>query len=305
MQMKKLTMGFFGRQRPVVPPSAPVAEKPIDPERLAELMRCFPISGKIRFYPEHRKDIVLESIVIAYGIDKQLIYTQHDIRVDSDTGKPVVTVDDDWKDRRMREVRSFCLLIPYVGGMEGDLDYDRRVALESGGFLQRGEVLTLMSLSNARGVPHVNCLVRKRTLLRDGYYANHAVVVLEIQSETLNHIDQRQQMRVRTAIPVTLQSSDDMPPVTAMMVDFTETSLKLRLGPSTDPVAERKNLIITIDLPAHGRKFIFGGRPLRSDGDYLVLSLTSRFRDSRFRDIELMDALDLKATLLQHPSTRP
>ncbi len=298
-------MGFFGRQRPADPPRAQDAERPIDPERLAELMRCFPISGKIRYYPEHRKDIVLESIVIAYGINNQLIYTQHDIRVDSDTGKPVVTVEDDWKDRRMREVRSFCLLIPYVGGMEGDLDYDRRVALETGGFLQRGEVLTLMSLCNTRGVPHVNSVVRKRTLLKDGYYANHAVVVLEVQPETLNHIDQRQQMRVRTAIPVSLQSADEAPPFTAMMVDFTESSLKLRLDPSADPVAERKNLIITIDLPAHGRKFILGGRPLRRDGDYLVISLTSRFRDSRFRDIELMDALDLKATLLQHPSTRP
>jgi hypothetical protein len=305
MQMKKLTMGFFGRERSAEPPRAEDIGQPIDPERLAELMRCFPISGKIRYFPEHRKDIVLESIVIAYGIDHRLIYTQHEIHIDDDGGRPVVMVDDDWKDRRIREVQSFCLLIPFAGGgMKGDLDYDRRVALETGGFLQRGETLTLMSLGNARGVPHVRSLVRKRTLLKTGYYANHAVVVLEVQPETLNHIDQRQQMRVRTAIPVTLQSTDEAPPCSAMMVDFTESSMKLRLDPSAQALAERRNLIVTIDLPAHGRKFILGGKPLRRDGEYLVISLASRFRDSRFRDIELMDALDLKATLLQHTSTR-
>lgn len=304
MQMRKLTMGFFGRARAAAAMPRDEA-KAIDPRLLAEVMRCFPISGKIRYYPEHRKDIVLESIVIAYGIDQRLIYTQHDIRIDEDSGEPVFTLDEDWKDRRLSGVRSFSLLIPYIGGMEGDLDYDRRVALETGGFLQRGETLTLMSLSNARGVPHMNTIVRKRTLLREGYYANHAVVVLEAQADTLNHIDQRQQMRVRTAIPVTLQTADDAPPCTAMMVDFTESSMKFRLGREAGEVAERRNLIVTIDLPAHGRKFILGGRTVRRDGDTLVISLVSRFRDARFRDIELMDALDLKATLLQHPSTRP
>lgn len=306
MLMPKLTRGFFGRARGAAA-AMPRDEAPqiIDPQRLAEVIRCFPISGKIRYYPEHRKDIVLESIVIAYGIDSRLVYTRHDIRIDETSGEPVFTLDEDWKDRRLSGVRSFCLLIPYVGGMEGDLDYDRRVALETGGFLQRGETLTLMSLSNARGVPHVNTVVRKRTLLREGYYANHAVVVLEVRTDTLNHIDQRQQVRVRTAIPVTLQTTDDTPPCAAMMVDFTESSMKFRLDRAAGEVAERRNLIVTIDLPAHGRKFILGGRTLRRDGDYLVITLVSRFRDARFRDIELMDALDLKATLLQHPSTRP
>lgn len=204
----------------------------------------------------------------------------------------------------MREVKSFCLLIPYMGGAEGDLDYDRRVALETGGYLQRGEVLTLMSLCNTRGVPHVNSLVRKRVLLKDGYYANHAVVVLEIQADSLNHIDQRQQMRVRTAVPVAIHLAEEGPTFDGLLVDFTECSLKLRLDDAAGLIGERRNLVVTIDLPAQGRKFVLAGRVLRRDGDYLVLSLSSRLKDTRFRDIELMDALDLKATLLQHPSTR-
>ncbi len=298
-------MGFLGRHRQDVPPPGPPEdEQAIDSERLIEMMRCFPISGKIRYFPEHRKDIVLESIVIAYGINNHLIYTQHDIEVDADNGAPIFMLDDNWKDRRVRDVRSFCLLIPFMGGAEGDLDYDRRVALETGGYLQRGEVLTLMSLCNSRGVPHVNSTVRKRVMLKEGYYANHAVVVLETRPETLNHIDQRQQMRVRTAIPVSLHLADEGPVFDCLLVDFTECSLKLRLDGAAGLIGERRNLVVTIDLPAQGRKFVLAGRVLRRDGDFFVLSLSSRLKDTRFRDIELMDALDLKATLLQHPSTR-
>lgn len=302
MNMPKFKLGFLGRGRDAAPTDAP---PPIDSARLVELMRCFPISGKVRYFPEHRKDIVLESLVIAYGIDSHLVYTQNDIHIDNDNGAPVFTLDEDWQDHRIRDVRRFCLLLPYIGGMAGDLDYDRRVALETGGFLQRGEVLTLMSLSNNRGIPHVNAVVRKRTLLKEGYYANHAVIVLELQPDSLNHIDQRQQVRVRCAVPVILQPSEEGPGFAATLIDFSESSLRLRLDQSADLLAERKQLIVTIALPQQDRKFVLCGRVLRREADDIVLSLSSRLREDRFRDIELLDALDLKSTLLQHPSTRP
>src|SRR5690606_1281525 len=119
--------GIFGGRREE--PSAPAAS--IAPDRLIELMRCFPISGKIRYFPEHRKDIVLESIVIAYGINNHLVYSQHDIHVDADNGTLIFLLDDNWKDRAIREVHRFCVLIPYAGGMDSDLDYDRRAALDA------------------------------------------------------------------------------------------------------------------------------------------------------------------------------
>lgn len=289
---------LFGRRG-----ESPAPAPPIAPERLIELMRCFPIGGRIRYYPEHRKDIVLESIIIAYGIDSHLVYSQHDIHLDADNGTLVFLIDDNWKDRTVREVYRFCALIPYAGAMEGDLDYDRRAALDAGGFLQRGERLTLMSLSNTRGVPHVNTQVRKRVLLKEGYYANHAVVVLEMEHDTLNHVDQRQQMRVRTCIPVSVQSAEGAPAQPGTLVDFTESALKIKLGDGIE-LQERKGLIVTIHVPERHRTFVLAGKVLRRDAECVVLALTAQLKDNRFRDVEVLDALDLKATLLQHPATR-
>ena len=291
--------GFLGRRKEA--PATP--EPPIDPERLIDLMRCFPIGGKIRYFPEHRKDIVLESIIIAYGVDNHLVYSQHDIHLDADNGRLVFLIDDNWKDRTVREVRSFCALIPYVGGMEGDLDYDRRAAIGAGGFLQRGERLTLMSMSNTRGVPHLSTQVRKRVLLKEGYYANHAVVVLEADPDSLNHIDQRQQVRVRTCIPVSLQRAEGGRVHAATLVDFTESALKIRLEDGID-LLECKSLIVTVRVPERDRTFVLAGKVMRRDADCVVLALTARLKDNRFRDIEVFDALDFKATLLQHPATR-
>jgi hypothetical protein len=304
--MTKLKKGFFHRPEAVPPPPVPPAS--VSAERLIDLMRCFPIGGKLRYYPEHRKDIVLESIVIAYGVNNQLVYTQNDIQIDADDGSLVFLLDDNWMDRVVREVHQFCLLIPYVAPSQNDLDYVRRAALETGGYLQRGETLTLMSLCNARGVPHVNCTVRKRVLMKEGYYANHAMVVLELQADTLDHVDQRQQMRLRTHIPVTVKASETAPDLGGTLVDFSESSLRIRLNEGTDPLADRKGLIATIDLsgsaaPGQAQRFVFAGKVLRRDDDCVVLGLTGRLKQNRFRDMELMDSLDLKASLLQHPAT--
>jgi len=307
MLMTKLKRGLFQRSAPISsPPPAPTAA--ISAERLIDLMRCFPIGGKLRYFPEHRKDIVLESIVIAYGVNNQLVYSQNDIQIDADDGSLVFLLDDNWMDKVIRDVHQFCLLIPYVAPSQNDLDYVRRAALETGGYLMRGETLTLMSLCNARGVPHVNSTVRKRVLMKEGYYANHAMVVLEVKADTLDHVDQRQQLRLRTNIPVTIKTSETAPDQEGTLVDFSESSLRIRLHDRTEAVADKKGLIATIDLsgsagPGRAQRFVFAGKLLRRDDDCVVLGLTGRLKHNRFRDMELMDALDLKASLLQHPAT--
>lgn len=281
---------------------------PLDSGQLVELMRCFPIGGKVRLSPEHRQDIVLESIIIAYGINNQLIYTQNDIHIDNEGNSPVFVLDDDWKDRTVREVRRFCFVLPDVGNFESELDYTRRVALANGGEFQRGDSLTLMAVCNENGVPHVNTMVRKRVTLKEGYYANHAVVVLEVWPDTLNHIDQRQQCRVKTQIPVLLQLSEDSVPYPCQLIDFSESSLKIHFGGAESAalarITDRKQVIVTIELPQQQRSFVLLGKVVRKGEDFIVTSLSGLIEGGRFKELELLDALDLKATLLQYPQTR-
>jgi len=282
-------------------------EPALDASRLVELMRCFPIGSKFRYYPEYHKEITFESIIIAYGINSHLIYTQRDIRVELNRDNvPVFVLEEDWKGRAVSQVRHFSFLIPDVS--VGDArDYRRQADHPHDGRFRRGDILTLMSLYNEKGIPHINTMVRKRMNMREGYYANHAVIQLEVLLDTLNHIDQRQQRRVKTSIPASMQFSEGSPHYPCMMVDFTETALRIRLdesgGTGAIPLIERRHMIVTIDLPAQSRRFVLTGKVLRRDAGHFVIALGGKLRDGHVRDFELIDAFDLKATLLQHPAT--
>lgn len=282
------------------------AEPALDPQRLVELMRCFPIGSKFRYYPEYHKEITFESIIIGYGINHRYIYTQRDIRIDIERDMPVFVLEDGWKDRPISQVRHFSLMIPDVS--VGDArDYRRQMDKPQDGRFRRGDILTLMSIFNEKGIPHVNAMVRKTVLMREGYYANHAIIQLDVLLDTLNHIDQRQQRRVKTSIPASMQFSENSPHYPCTLVDFTETALRIRLdesgGTSVVPLIERRTMIVTLDLPAQARRFALTGKVLRRDAGHFVVALNGKIKDGHVRDFELIDAFDLKATLLQHPAT--
>jgi len=283
--------------------------RPLDNGLILEVMRYFPIGGKVRYYPSQRKNVVLESIVIAYGLNNYLVYTQNDIHVKEQDGSaaPSFLLDDDWKDVTVREVNSFCLVIPDIGNSENELDYVSRVAIDNNGLFKRGETFTVMSLFAEKGVPHIDVQVRKKVLLKEGYYANHSVIVLEALLGTLHQIDQRQQCRIKTNIPISLYLSDDGEPFACNLVDFSEYSLKIRidgheaLKPS---LTKKRNLTVAIDLPDRMKSFILKGKVLRRDDEYVVVSLVSHLVNRQFESLDLLAAIDLKANLLQHPETQ-
>ena len=276
-------------------------------DRIVEIMKFFPIGSKIRYYPEFRKDVVLESIIIAYGMNQYLVYSQNDIHIQQQVGgEPAFLIDDDWQDVPIRELNSFCFVLPEINDIEKELDYASRVAMVKGGWFMRGERFTLMSLFANKGVPHVDAEMRKRVLLKEGYYANHSVFVLEVLPDSLTHIDQRQQRRLTTRIPVSLYLNMEGKPYDCLLVDFSECSFKIQID--RHPVlatflAKKKSIIVSLDLPAQMRTFIVKGRVLRQADDHVVISLVSRLVDGNFEHLDLLGAIDLKASLLQHPET--
>ncbi len=282
--------------------------RPLDNNLILEVMRYFPIGNKIRYFPVQRKNVVLESIVIAFGINNHLVYTQKDIHIKEQEGaEPYFLLDDDWKDVTVRKVNSFCLVIPDVGHSESDLDYASRVAIDNHGLFKRGDTFTLMSLFAERGVPHIDVQVRKKVLLKEGYYANHSVVVLEALLGTLHHIDQRQQCRIRTHIPVKLYLTEEGEPFDCHLVDFSECSLKIRIDRHEalrSSLTKKRNIFVAIDLPQQMKSYILKGKVLRRDDEHVVISMTSHLVNGQYESFDLLAAIELKANLLQHPETQ-
>jgi len=279
----------------------------LDSAQLAELMQCFPIGCKIRYFPDDQEDLALDSILIAYGINDHLVYTQNDIRSHMDGREHVFLLDDNWRDLVVRKVTSFCFLIPHIIDDDNDLSYPRKVELLNETRFARGRKMTLISLRNERGVPHVITQVRKRLVMEDGYYCNHPVVVLEAQPETLNLIDQRQERRLHAAIPsqLTVRGGDEGCP--CVLVDFSETFVRVRGdrdGTMFQLLYEGQTLTLTIEPERLSRKIVVEGKVMRRDDDYLVMELLAIENNGEMGPFTMMDIFEFKATLLQHPETR-
>lgn len=278
----------------------------VDPAQLVELMQCFPIGGKVRYYPEDEADLALDTIVIAYGINDHLVYTQNDIRCEMDDQDAVFLIDDNWRDLVVRKVHSFCLLIPYILDDRNDLSYPRKVELLNETRFARGRDLTLISLRGDKGVPHLRSYVRKRLIMKDGYYANHPVVVLETQPASLSLVDQRQERRLHTAVSVTLQVIGGEESCSCTLVDFSESFARVR-GDVDGTIFQLfyvgQTLGMIIDVGRHTRPLHIEGKIIRRDDEYLVLEFINIERKGRMVPFTMMDVFEFKATLLQHPET--
>ena len=98
-----------------------------------------------------------------------------------------------------------------------------------------------------------------RALIKDGFYANQTVALLEVDAESLLLTDQRAHMRLQTNIPAQLQvmRRGEYKNLNATMVDFSDISLRLVIA--YDPDSEVKmrasdDLIISFNLPGRSEQ---------------------------------------------------
>ncbi|MBI1195823.1 MAG: hypothetical protein GC138_08260 [Gammaproteobacteria bacterium] len=275
-------------------------------EQVAAVMEHFQIGGKIRYAPDYRPEVTMDSLIIAYGINNHLVYAQRDICLDTSGKQAALLIDEDWKERAIPDIRRFCIILPDIGNLENVLDYDTRVRVRNGGQLQRGDRITLMSLYANHGLPHIDTMVRKRVTLRDGYYANHSVIVLEVEPQTLRMVDQRQHYRIRTHLPVTIRLADENKARRCVLVDYSENSLRLSFDdPDMEiPPVARQRIYVNIDFDDLGKSFTLQAKAIRKGEDFIVLRLTHIKQGDEYVELGLLEALDIKASLLQLPNTR-
>ncbi len=296
------------RKKPQVNPNGEgqFGGKGMDPTQLVELMQCFPIGSKIRYFPEDESDLALDTIIIAYGINDHLVYTQNDIRSQMDGNNHVFLIDDNWRDLVIQKVNNFCLLIPYVLDDRNDLSYPRKVELLNETRFARDRELTLISLRGDRGVPHLHTRVRKRLIMKDGYYAHHPVVVLETKPQSLTLIDQRSEHRLHTAAAATIKVIGGEEQCPCTIVDFSEAHVRVK-GDAEGTVFQLlyvgQTLELNIDIGRQTRPLTVHGKVIRRDDEYLVLEFVSIERKGKMVPFTMMDVFEFKATLLQHPET--
>ncbi|MBI5016581.1 MAG: PilZ domain-containing protein [Deltaproteobacteria bacterium] len=302
---------LFRRSEEAPPPEPPPAWSP---SAVAELLRQFPVGSRVLYYPELKRELRLESIVLACSLNnRHVVYSPQELTLRKNGGEPELCLVQGAERAPLAEIRSFHLLIPHQNRLEIDYrpqDRDEapsRFTQSTINDFERHSVITLVSYSPYGRVPHLQTLVKGTSVLTTGYYANQKVVVLDPLPHGLSYLDKRRHQRVRTSIPVTLRSGADGPTHTCTLDDFSERFLRLRTAPpsaSDQPLTVGCRVAIRLDLSPHGRSFLLQGSIFRQAGGALVVELQGILRDGRFDALHLVDELDLKASLLQHPATR-
>ena len=164
---------LFGKSRGASKDTPHTAHGPekIDPGRIRTLIEFFPIGKKLRYYPEFNKEIVLDTLVVAYCANGHFIYSMESIETDRDGQPSVFRAEGDTVRLPAAGLKTFQLLVPDTSDLEMKLDYLRRAQISRHGQFGVGNTISLISNAGMKGVSTVDTEVAKQVLLRDGPYA--------------------------------------------------------------------------------------------------------------------------------------
>lgn len=286
---------FFNKSKSDKEASLPA----LDSARACAVLQHFPIGTLVHYYPEFKKNIVLETVIIGYMVNKIPVFSAQEITCEGDGANARILVRHERKPARLT---SLGIIIPAENRGVGHLDYIRREELDRVGGLTVGNNITLMAQVSQGKTPLIQTTVSKNTQVKEGPFANTPIAVLDADIASLLLADQRAHMRLKVEVPARIGSDNDAL-VDCIMADFSERSVRLRSGEDGWPatVVAGRRLTLAFRLPGRDNDTVLRGDIYRVDYNDLVLMLEEVRRDGQFRRMEVIDVLEIKSKLLQLP----
>ncbi|MBL1277202.1 MAG: hypothetical protein COB30_014055 [Ectothiorhodospiraceae bacterium] len=276
--------------------------------KLMELLRYFPLGENVSYYPEYQKEGALGTLVLGYSVNEHHIFSAIDIRCEQENSLDIVKISIGGEEQTVRAIDSFSLLIPFNIDDENKRDYVRRAELGPLGPFRRHNSITLSACSTGGIISTIDTVVRRVIPLKSGIYAGHEVVVLDVHSKSLSLTDQRAHYRLQTTLPATLTIRDGETHECTLM-DFSEESVQLKFETvSADLMAltEYRHLTLNFSVATDSRNKLYSldGVMFRKTDASLVMKLLGIYKNGKLEALGLVDILDIKASLLQHPETQ-
>jgi hypothetical protein len=277
-------------------------EGKFDPERIRTLIEFFPIGRKLRYYPEFNKDIVLDTLVVAYCVNGHFIYATESIERDRDGLPAVFRADEGRFSLPAARLNAFQLLVPDTSALEMKLDYVRRAQISRNGQFSTGNNISLISNAGAKGVSMVDTEVARQIVLRDGPYAHMNMVLLTPDFATLSVADQRKQPRAKTNVPAEVFLPEENRSLQCTVVDISDARMRIRINERGPAPAIRKNgaMIVDIRLGEAERHYSLDASVIRRSAETCVIELNGQIREGRLFPFTPLDLLELKAGLLNY-----
>lgn len=285
----------FPREREAPEVGAPARET------MRMLAEHFPIGKKIRYYPEYQRDIVFQTIVIAWRVNDHFVYSREAILSDGDGFPLAFLVGEKRVQLPLEKLRRLQLMVPDTTDMERSLDYVRRANLGRNGQFVRGNAITLIAETCRAGIPSLETQVDSRLRPKEGPYLDNPMVLLKPDLETLRIVDQRRNARVQGDLPVHLYLAEGAPPHGCVLGDFSDTSMRLKAGPGMKamPAMQANDKVVAVfSFGDAASTYRIGGSVFRIKPDSCVIKFRQLYKDGDFAPIKPMDILEIKTGLL-------
>jgi hypothetical protein len=295
---------FFGGGHPMAEPEVPLEslatlmKKPTVHE-LRQVMEFFPIGKKIRYCPEYKKEVILDTLLVAYCVDGEFIYSWDAIEFDPEGNPNAFLLGPQGQRVEASRIGEFQLLVPDTSDLENTLDYPRRAMIGRGRQFHKGNAIALMSNAGALGISTLETEVDRKFVLNSGPYAQSPMVLLTPLLSTLSVTDQRGANRAKINVPVTMTIQDRLRGA-CTIVDVSDIALRIRVreGHTMPPMSRGDDITLDFDLGSEDRFFRIKAAVIRRSGDACVVKIVAHFKDRRFIPLTPLDLLELKAGLL-------
>ena len=285
-----------------LPPESAV-QRNIDPERIKALIDFFPIGKKLRYYPEFKKEIVFDTFVVAYCVNGGFVYSGEAIDLNAEGYPTAFRTGENAKAVPVSALKLFQLLVPDTSDLELKLDYHRRAQIGRGRQFNKGNYISLISNSGARGVSTVDTEVATQVVLPDGPYAQTKMILLTPELHTLAVTDQRRKARAKISAPVTVSMIEGTFSGACTIVDMSDGAMRIRMRDREAKMPAMQlgdEVILSIDLGQSERHYTIRGAVIRRASELCVIQLQGLLKDGKFASFGPLDLLELKAGLLNY-----
>lgn len=305
--------GMFSQKEAVaVNPDEGEQEQGLSVEQVGRVIEHFPIGSRIRYYPGFQKEIKIDSVVLAYGFNKHIVYSAQDVTYDQENVGIYLNIKGEklFLDRIM----SFILLLPHVTRTEIDLEAGQGTAGNAApkerqvNDFRRGNPIIIMSLTpKTSGVPHLDSVIKNTVRPKHGFYADRNLVVLEPIIDTFHCLDNRRFKRITTNIQVKLQIGQEEEFCDCLLEDFSEKYFRIKILESKrffQLLTLGRTILLTLEADHQGHPLFLQGNVYRKRRDIVVMVLQGIRKNNRFQPLTTIEELYIKAALLNRPETK-
>ena len=274
-------------------------------DRLKTLIEFFPIGKKLRYYPEFKKEIVFDTLVVAYCVNGAYVYSGDSIERDAEGHPAAFRTGEHGAHTPVAALKLFQLLVPDTSDLEMKLDYHRRALIGRGRQFNKGNYISLISNAGGKGVSTIDTEVAKQVVLPDGPYAHSNMILLTPDLHTLSVTDQRRKSRAKTCVPVVLSLAGGRLSGPCTIVDISEGAMRIRVRDRETqmPAMQRGDeLTLDIDLGEGELQCTLKASVVRRSAESCVIQLIGMIRDGRLGSFTPLDLLALKSGLLNYGS---